>query len=308
MEAPSTACELTMLKRTTRRGITIVEMLIVIGVIAVLLAILLPALSIARRNAVWATSQANLREIGQLLVLYSSENREAIVPTAFDYRTSLAPGKVRSASPPGATPPVGALNYGSWTDILWTTGRFGPIAKVEENPANPWDYRFDSPDADLYEKGFEAKNIFRSAEVMKDIADGGTGATPFGSGPLATEKGQSGYFGGNPFFDARPATQATPWAGKFWVTGQIKAPETSMYCMDSNLGDLLEINDPTLTPNANLNLVGVEFRYVGGFAQSLFLDGHVDSVPEFENLRELEIDYRVRVLNLDKNRFFPQTP
>ena len=299
-----------MLKRTTRRGITIVEMLIVIGVIAVLLAILLPALNVARRNALWATSQANLREIGQLVVLYSGDNREAIPPTAFDYRTNLAPGKVRSASPPGATPPVGPLSYGSWSDILWTTGRFGPIAKVEDNAANPWDYRYDSPDADLYEKGFEAKNIFRSAETMKTVAGGGSGASPFGSGPAESEKGAPGYFGGNPFFDARPATQSTPWAGKFWVTGQIKAPESSMYLMDSNLGELLGINDPTLTPNANLNLVGVDWRYSGGYALCLFLDGHVDGVPEFDSLRELELEIepRVRVLNLDKNRFFPQTP
>ena len=293
-----------MLKRTTLRGITIVEMLIVIGVIAILLAILLPALSVARRNALWATSQANLREIGQLLVLYAGDNREAIVPTAFDYRTSLAPGKVRSASPPGATPPIGALNYGSWTDILWTTGRFGPIAKVEEIPTSNWDYRFDSPDADLYDKGFEAKNIFRSAEPMQKLAGGGTGASPYGSGPLASEKGAPGYFAGNPFFDARPATQSTPWAGRYWVTGQIKAPEASMYCMDSNLGELFEINDPTLNPGANLNLVGVEWRYSGGYALSLFLDGHVDGVPEFDSLRELELDYKVRVLSLDKNRFF----
>lgn len=299
-----------MLKRTTLRGITIVEMLIVIGVIAVLLAILLPALNVARRNALWATSQASLREIGQLVVLYSSDNREAIPPTAFDYRTNLAPGKVRTASPPGSTPPLGPLSYGSWSDILWTTGRFGPIAKVEEDPANPWDYRYDSPDADLYEKGFEAKNIFRSAELMTKVAGGGSGASPFGSGPAESEKGAPGYFGGNPFFDARPATQSTPWAGKFWVTGQIKAPESSMYLMDSNLGELLGINDPTLTPNANLNLVGVDWRYSGGYALCLFLDGHVDGVPEFDSLRELELEIepRVRVLNLDKNRFFPQTP
>lgn len=293
-----------MLKRTTHRGITIVEMLIVIGVLAVLLAILLPALSIARRNALWATSQANLREIGQLLVLYAGDNREAIVPTAFDYRANLAAGKPRSASPAGAAPPIGPVSYGSWTDILWTTGRFGPIAKTEENPTTPWDYRFDSPDADLYEKGFEAKNIFRSAEPMQKVAGGGSGATPYGSGPTESEKGQPGYFGGNPFFDARPATSTRPWSGNFWVTGQIKAPEASMYCMDSNLGELLELNQENLSPTPTLNLVGVEWRYSGGYALCLFLDGHVDSVPEWQNLRELELDYKVRVLNLDKNRFF----
>lgn len=294
-----------MLKRTTHRGITIVEMLVVIGVIAVLLAILLPALSVARRNALWATSQANLREIGQLLVLYSSENREAIVPTAFDYRTSLAPGKVRSASPTGSQPPIGPLSYGSWTDILWTTGKFGPIAKVEEVASNPWDYRFDSPDAELYDKGFEAKNIFRSGEPLQKLAGGGSGATPYGDGPTEVEKGAPGYFGGNPFFDARPPAGDHPYSGKYWVTGQIKAPESSMYCMDSNVGELLTVNDPTLTANNNLNLTGVDWRYSGGYALCLFLDGHVDSVSEWDSLRELEQDYKVRVFGLDRNRFFP---
>jgi hypothetical protein len=292
-----------MLNRKSSRGITIVEMLVVIGVIAVLLAILLPALSVARRNALWATSQANLREIGQLLVLYAGDNRESIVPTAFDYSQNLAPGKVRTASPPGTLAPIGALSVGSWADILWTTGKFGPIANTAENPASPWDYRYDSPDAALYATGFEAKNLFRSAELMQTVPNG-TGATPFGDGCTESEKGDLGYFGGNPFFDARPPTSAHPYSGNYWVTGQIKRPEASMYCMDSNAGELLTVNDPTLTADNNLNLTGVEWRYSGGYALCLFLDGHVDSVPEWDNLRELEVDNGVRVFGLDRKTFF----
>ena len=295
-----------MLKHSTiRRGITIVEMLVVISVIAVLLGILLPALNVARRNALWATSQANLREIGQLLVLYSGDNREAIVPTAFDYSQNLLPGKPRSASPAGAQPPLGPVSVGSWTDILWTTAKFGPIASNMDPGVTAWDYRFDSPDATLYESGFEQKNIFRSGESLQNVAAGGTGATPFGTGPLEIEKGQPGYFGGNPFFDARAATSAHPYSGNYWVTGQIKRPEASMYCMDSAVGELLTVNDPTLALNTTLNLTGAEWRYSGGQALALFLDGHVDGVAEWDSLQELEIDFGVRVFALDKNRFFP---
>ena len=122
------------------RGITIVEMLAVVGVIALLLAILLPAVNLARRNALWATSQANLRQVGQLLVLYGGDNRDAIVPTAFDYRSLPAPGKPRSASPPTVNPPLGPVSYGTWTDILWTTGKFGPVATITNaDPATVWD-------------------------------------------------------------------------------------------------------------------------------------------------------------------------
>ena len=37
----------------------------------------------------------------------------------------------------------------------------------------------------------------------------------------------------------------------------------------------------------------------------LFLDGHVDGFTQWENLLELEKELGVRVLDLDKNRFFP---
>jgi prepilin-type processing-associated H-X9-DG protein len=309
--------------RRVARGITIVEMLAVVGVIALLLAILLPAVSLARRNAQWATSQANLRQVGQLLVLYAGENRDAVVPTAFDYRSELAPGKTRTASPPGTTPPLGPVSYGTWTDILWTAGKFGPVASIgAADPSTVWDYRFDSPDASLYATGWSGTNPFRSAIEMdkldRVVASGGQpilpgrGAVPFGDGPCSgdtgsavdsagdpiSEKGHPGYFGGNPFFDAR--------GGKFWALGQIKRPQSSMYCIDSSIGELVFLNEANPSPNnPNLDLVGVDFRYSGRNALVLFLDGHVDTVSEFDGLRELEVDLGVRVLDLDKPRFYP---
>ena len=247
-----------------------------------------------------------MKQIGQLLTLYAGENRDAIVPTAFDYRLNLGPGKVRSASPAGVAPPIGALNYGSWTDILWAHGEFGPL--VYSSAVDPdlfWDYRFDSPDAALYASAWEDKNIFRSAEPLAH-AKGGTGATPFGDGASVDEDGNPGYFGGNPFFDARPVATGTPNSGKFWTMGQIRRPEASMYIADSNVGELLGLSAQVLDPNnLTLDLVGVEYRYSGDITLMLFLDGHVDGFTQWENLLELEKELGVRVLDLDKNRFFP---
>lgn len=297
------------MKNPTRtRGLTIVEMLAVIGVIAVLLAILLPAISLARRNALWGTSQANLREVGQLLVLYATENREAIVPTAFDYSASVVPGKVRTASPVGANPPVGPLSVGSWADILWTTARFGPVAAGSiDGVAINWDYRYDSPDRVLYQSGWEQKNVFRSAEqLLEPVGADGDEATPFGPGAGPTERGDPGYFGGNPFFDARPPTTARPYSGSFYTTGQIKRPEASMYLADSAIGEVLGLAGGAIDPNnEDLNLVGVEWRYSGENCLMLFLDGHVGTYTRWENLFELEKDLGVRVWNLDRNSFYP---
>lgn len=307
-----------MSKRSPSRGMTIVEILAVVAVITILVGILLPALGSARRNALWTLSQSNMRQVGQLVISYAGDNRDYVVPTAFDNAPTdssaeiARAGKVRSASPAGLQPPVGQLYQGSWSDILWTTGGFGPLA-LSDTDGTQWDYRFDSPDAALYQRGFEKDVIFRSAELMTKLPGGTGGPTPFGTGAnngsdetVPTESGQPGYFGGNPFFDARAANASRPWAGRYWTMGEIKSPATSMYLMDSNIGELLTVNDPTLNvDNPTLQLTGVDWRYPGGVTNCLFLDGRVDSFSEWDTLKELEKDFKVRVFGLDQRSFFP---
>jgi len=63
-----------------RGGFTLVELLVVIGIIALLISILLPSLAKARQQANLIYCQANLKQIGQLVMLYTTANNGYMPP------------------------------------------------------------------------------------------------------------------------------------------------------------------------------------------------------------------------------------
>lgn len=77
-----------MKHRRHTAAFTLVEVLVVIGIIAVLLAILLPALSKAKRASEQIACASNLRQLGYAFLLYCDENR-GFFPAAQD---PLSPG------------------------------------------------------------------------------------------------------------------------------------------------------------------------------------------------------------------------
>lgn len=61
------------------RGFTLIELLVVVSIIALLIAILLPALGAARRSAPDVQCLSNISQQGKALLIYSTENKEKVL-------------------------------------------------------------------------------------------------------------------------------------------------------------------------------------------------------------------------------------
>jgi prepilin-type N-terminal cleavage/methylation domain-containing protein/prepilin-type processing-associated H-X9-DG protein len=304
-----------------RGGFTIPELLVVVGVIALIIAVLLPALSGALSTGNMAKAMNNMKQINTWMNLYSNENRDFILPSEFNYQDPANPNqpfggfpvKVRSHTGLGG---LGLQYKGTWTDILWTYNEMGsePLS-YEGMPANDTTYLYDSPDKKVYDYMPNFETPFRSPTSNTRDHPGavlGDGIPlPWGDGTL--EASLPGFFAANNFFSTNrdtapynPGDPPTPPLGRWYVTSQIKAPTRSMYLVDSLRGETIVPwpepfdNEADDDGDGIPDTVEVDFRY-NGVCLMLFLDGHVAPQEPWRDLYQLQNDRRIKINNLDKN-------
>ena len=174
------------------RAFTLVELLVVIGIIAILIGVLLPALARARQSANSANCLSNLRQIGQAMQMYVNANKGSLPYGYWDG---------------GVGTPMGPPNYaisGDWSTLLLNTmsGKYGTnyaeltgqAARLKEafrdkdtlegkgfihysaHPRLMPDLRLQEPDSLVpnpkpYLKPYKISRIRRSAEIVL-IMDG----------------------------------------------------------------------------------------------------------------------------------------
>ena len=87
-----------------KRGFTLVELLVVIGIIALLISILLPALNKVREEALKAKCSSNLKNIGAAFVTYANNNSGKYPRTYFATSQGMHIGPIDCSNfggPPG---------------------------------------------------------------------------------------------------------------------------------------------------------------------------------------------------------------
>ena len=262
-----------MSKVSRRSGFTLVELLVVIGIIALLISILLPALNRARRQAQMTACLANLRQLGQISLTYAAENR----------------GWLPHRGPKSVQPPE-ALAHASMKPDGTSEGDMRPMfGKYLKG----WD--INKPHRIFYCKSLDASGSILSYDGAAWPAIPANGYAQGSSLHLISYT----YFGG---FDANvidarfPLTAPPPPGSLLWDPKISKAP------IPKRLGVQTRLNPAIWTDILeDKRLVDQTFWYINHSRSGAVQFVHKDKLPREMGMQAVHTDGSARFYSFDPN-------
>lgn len=226
-----------------RRAFTLVELLVVIGIIALLVAILLPALNAAREQAVKTRCLSTLRQFALANSMYADEFKDWYLPAKWGYST---PGPDWPPLPAGLEPPShGSLTWPNNTAYIRLLSEVSTGGRIKEG--------LSCPKATLAQDGATTKGV----QIARTYGYNTEGLAWYGDAPR--------YYTGLHRSDVRNPTHKIMFIDATdWVVGKSGSTKYSQY------GE--QYGPPPLT-----NITA--YRHQRG-ACVAFFDTHCEWLPE----------------------------
>ncbi len=277
------------MKRSEKhQGFTLIELLVVISIIALLIALLLPALARAKDDANSIACQASLRSMGQLSMEYAASYEDALPPSV-----------------------VGKYGAGTWIDLLFQMYAGAP---VELNTTGSYyygawhngfiAYSVNKTQALAYSQKFNGLFIDPSSVVQRAHNwDNSYAANPnvFINNGAYNPTNPPSYWPQvkilkvaqipNPAHVYMVADSNLPYAGGYgwpendWMqyTYQVQADTIGTYSAVSDLNPACYYGTANEDATKSTLRPGIRFRHMeyslnGGYANMVFADGHAASV------------------------------
>ena len=231
-----------------KAGFTLIELLVVIAIIGVLVGLLLPAVQQAREAARRISCSSNVRQLGVAMHSYMSANKK-FPCQKIDDDTRYAASVAGSWTPGGK-----ALFW--FGEVDYTTDSNGTL-DVTKGPLQPY---FESNASVLQCPNF-------SEPMLEEVKFGDRIATAFGYN-TQLGPGSGGYYDPSPYQDKAYRIRDVPESSR-----TVAFAETAMIYFGAPYGLREQLGGFSKPSTAD---PVVHFRHGGGFANAVFVDGHVE--------------------------------